>query len=687
MSKIAEVVVENIKEADIFYSYYIPLEMEASVFVGSRVLVPFGNTNKLRTAFVMNIKRTADVFKTFKFIDSVIDGIPLLRNREIELSKWMSKCCFCSVFDALNAFLPVQIRTKKFISNEKDLNVSNFSFRDINLSATQQKVFNKLSSWLNASDVNEALLYGITGSGKTSVFMKLAQKALSLNKNVIILVPEIALIPQMTSNIEKFFGKGTFACIHSGLTPKKRATEWTKIRNGLAKLAVGTRSAILSPFDKVDLVIIDEEQEATYKSDSTPRFHARNVAQFLCKNFGTRLLLASATPSVESFFYAKSGDKLLLELKERYGDASLPSVKLVNIKRNRTNVNAFLSDELIDAIFKTLSEGKQVILLLDRRGFHTLVRCVECGTPVMCENCNLTLSHHVVDKKDKLICHYCGYSESPPFKCKKCGGNKISLTGVGTQNLESEISSIIRSAKCLRVDADTTTSKKAYEKLFSDFREKKFNIMIGTRMVAKGLDFSDVTLVGVICADQALFGEEYKAYERMFALVSQVVGRSGRTGKNGMALIQTFSSDNPIIKIASKQDYDLFFENEIVVRKNMLYPPFVDICLIGFIGTDENGTKNACLLFFKILNEEANNNFSNIPLKILSPSTAFLKKAFNKFRFKIMIKCNNNDDFRNYLSKVFERYKKTNSMYGIFIPYKIKSKINVFFDFNPENVF
>ena len=687
MFNIVDVAVENVKGTSTLYSYYIPSEMESFVFVGSRVLVPFGNKNSLRTAFVVNLRIEQNVFDNFKFIDSVIDEAPLLRSREVALSKWMSDSCFCSIFDSLNAFLPVQIRTKKFNCKENDLNISDFSFENINLSVSQKKVFDKLCNWVNSDGINEALLYGITGSGKTSVFLKLAQKVIAEGKNVVILVPEISLIPQMISNIEKFFGSKTFACVHSGLTPKKRAIEWTKIRNGLARLVVGTRSAILSPFDKIDLIIIDEEQEATYKSDSTPRYHARNVAQFLCKHFGSKLLLASATPSVESFFHAKSGEKLLLELKERYGNASLPSVKLVNIKRNRSNVNAFLSDELIDAIFKTLSEDKQVILLLDRRGFHTLVRCVECGSPVVCENCNLTLSHHIINKKDKLICHYCGFSEDIPSVCKKCGGGKISLTGVGTQNLENEISSIIKSAKCLRVDADTTKSKKAYEKLFSDFREKKFNIMIGTRMVAKGLDFSDVTLVGVICADQALFGEEYKAYERMFALISQVVGRSGRSGTDGMALIQTFSSDNPIIKIASKQDYDLFFENEIVVRKNMLYPPFVDICLIGFVGPEENNTKNACILFFKILNEEYKNNFSDLPLKILLPSSAFLKKAFNKFRFKIMIKCNNNEDFRNFLSKVLEKYKKTSSINGIFVPNKVKSKINIFFDFNPENVF
>ena len=687
MCNVADVAVENVQGTNILYSYYIPADLASFICVGSRVLVPFGSRNSLRTAFVVDLRDEKNVLGKLKFIDSILDEIPLVRNREVELARWMSDFYFCSVFDSLNAFLPVQIKNKKFICNESDLIVSDFSFTDINLSFTQERIFDKLCNWMNSSEVNEALLYGVTGSGKTSVFLKLAQKVISEGKNVVILVPEISLIPQMISNIEKFFGSKTFACIHSGLTPKKRAIEWTKIRNGFAKLVVGTRSAVLSPFDKVDLIVIDEEQEATYKSDSTPRFHARNVAQFLCEHFGSKLLLASATPSVESFFHAKSGEKLLLELKERYGNASLPSVKLVNIKRNRSNVNAFLSDELIDAIFKTLSEDKQVILLLDRRGFHTLVRCVECGSPVICENCNLTLSHHIINKKDKLICHYCGFSEDIPSVCKKCGGNKISLTGVGTQNLENEISSIIRSAKCLRVDADTTKSKKAYEKLFSDFREKKFNIMIGTRMVAKGLDFSDVTLVGVICADQALFGEEYKAYEKMFALVSQVVGRSGRSGTDGVALIQTFSGDNPIIKIASKQDYDLFFENEIIVRKNMLYPPFVDICLIGFVGPEENSTKNACILFFKILNEEYKKNFFYFFLKILLPSSAFLKKAFNKFRFKIMVKCNNNEDFRNFLSKVLERYKKTSSINGIFVPNKIKSKINVFFDFNPENVF
>ena len=688
MPKISRVSVEKIKNGlSTLYSYYVPVEISNLIQVGSRVRVPFGKNNSLRNAYVIELDDTEDVLDNFKFIDSLVDNEPLLKSREVLVSRWISETCCCDLFSALNAFLPVQIRKKGFNDDDSELFVEDFKFRDIELSKLQQGVFDKLSDWFYHSQVNESLLYGITGSGKTSVFLKVAQKVLSEGKNVAILIPEISLIPQTLSIIEKFFGKNTFACIHSGLSPKKRALEWYKIRKGFAKLVVGTRSAILSPFEKLDLIIIDEEQESTYKSDSNPRFHARNVAQFLCKRFGSKLLLASATPSVESFYYAKSGKKLLFEMKERYGDSCLPSVQVVNIRRNIMNVESFLSDELINLIDKTVNEGKQVILLLDRRGFHTIVKCVSCGTPIMCENCNLTLSHHLINGRDKLICHYCGFSEDIPKLCAQCGSDKIFLSGVGTQNLESEISSIIKNAKCLRVDADTTTSKKAYEKMFKDFREKKFNVMIGTRMVAKGLDFGDVKLVGVICADQALFGEEYKAYERMFTLISQVVGRSGRKGRDGVALIQTFSSDNPVIEIASKQDYDAFFESEISLRKSMLYPPFVDICLIGFVGADENDTQKACQLFFEILRETITQEFSNIPIKVLAPTSAFLKKAFNKFRFKIIIKCINNMTFRKFILTSFEKYKNTKGKNGIFISCSKKSKVNSFIDFNPETIF
>ncbi len=688
MVKVAEVVVENLKsDFDSRYFYYVPVELTDKICVGCRVYVPFGRDDSLRVAFVINLCDSDDAFSDFKFINSVIDSYCVLTEREVLISKWISETCCCGLFETLNSFVPPQIKKGKVDLNLDDLKVSEFDFEDINLSPAQLEVFNNLSSWVCSPENHEALLYGITGSGKTSVFLKLAQKIAINGGCVAILVPEISLIPQTISNIERYFGKNTFACIHSGLTPKKRSLEWLKIRNEKAKIVVGTRSAILSPFKKLDLIIIDEEQESTYKSDSTPRFHARNVARFLCKKFKSKLLLSSATPSIESFYYAKSGKTLLFELKERYGGSCLPSVKVVNIRRNRMNVDSFLSDELIDAMYKTISEEKQVILLLDRRGFHTLARCMACGMPIMCVNCNLTLSHHVFEKKDKLICHHCGFTRDVPKKCDQCGSDKILLGGVGTQNLENEISNIIKGARCLRVDADTTSSKKAYEKMFKEFREKKFNVMIGTRMVAKGLDFSDVKLVGVICADQALFGEEYKAYEKMFSLVSQVVGRSGRKGKDGLALIQTFCSDNPIIEIASKQDYDAFFENEISTRKDMIYPPFIDICLIGFVGSIEEDAWNSCRLFFEIMKENVSKDYPKIPIKILYPTSAFLKKAFNKFRFKIVIKCVNNAMFRSLLKSTFLKYNKTNKKNDIYISSLRRNRIRTFIDFNPETVF
>ena len=688
MIKIAEVVVENLKfDFNFYYSYYIPFDLVDKIRVGCRVYVPFGKKESFRIAFVVGLSDSNDAFDDFKFIHSLIDEFKVLTYREVSIAKWVSNTCFCGLFEVLNSFIPSQVKNRKFVLKIDDLGTSEFNFKDINLSSSQLEVFDKLGSWVCSDEQPEALLYGITGSGKTSVFLKLAQVVLKSGGCVLILVPEISLIPQTISNIEKYFGKNTFACIHSGLTPKKRATEWSKIRSGNARLVVGTRSAILSPFEKVDLIIMDEEQESTYKSDSTPRFHARNVARFLCKKFKAKLLLSSATPSIESFYYAKNGKTLLFELRERYGDACLPSVKVVNIRRNRMNVDSFLSDELIDAMYQTISEGKQVILLLDRRGFHTLARCMVCGTPIMCVNCNSTLSHHVVGKKDKLICHHCGFTRDIPKKCDQCGSDKIFLGGVGTQNLESEISSILKDAKCLRVDADTTTSKKAYEKMFNEFREKKFNVMIGTRMVAKGLDFDDVNLVGVICADQALFGEEYKAYEKMFSLVSQVVGRSGRKGKNGLALIQTFCSGNPIIDMASKQDYNVFFESEISMRKKMIYPPFIDICLIGFAGSIEEDTWNSCRLFFEIMKEIIKKDYPKIPIKILYPTSAFLKKAFNKFRFKITIKCVNNTIFRSLLESTFLKYNKTSRKDEVYVSSSKKNRVRIFVDFNPETVF
>lgn len=668
---------------DKLFFYAVPDEMVSSVSIGSRVKVPFGRGNSVRSAFVVNVLDDNE-FKSeisVKNIDSLIDNESFLDKNSIDIAKWISNRYFCSLYDSLSVILPAYVKFENVESGCCDPVIS-----EISLSDYQNYVYKQMLDWFYKSEIKESLLYGITGSGKTNLFLKLAQEVISNGKKVLILVPEISLIPQMIFNIEQFFGKNSFACLHSGLTPKKRSIEWQKINNNLVRVVVGTRSAIFAPFHP-DLIIIDEEQESTYKSDKSPRFNAKEIAKFFCKKYNSKLLLSSATPSVDVFYFAKSGKKKLFELKQRYGSSDLPDVKIVSICKNFLDSKSILSDELIDSIRNSISIGKQSILLLDRRGYHTLARCFSCGESVMCKNCSTNLNHHKIDNQNKLICHYCGYIENVSKKCRKCGKDKVFLIGVGTQNLEKEISDIIPESKCVRVDADTTKSKKEYERIFKDFRDGKYNVMVGTRMVAKGLDFENVNLVGIICADQSLNEDGYKAFERTFSLISQAVGRSGRHDSHGQAIIQSYSIDNPIIKISASQDYDRFFENEILIRKNMLYPPFADICTVGFVGSNEKYSWESCLFFFESLKFVAQLEFSDIPLKILSPSKAFLTKIQKKFRFKIIIKCKNNLKFRSFLLKSFANYNESDEINGFKISSKIKNAVNIFFDMNSEHLF
>ena len=668
---------------DKLFCYSVPDEMIPNISIGSRVKVPFGKGNSLRSAFVVHILDDNE-FKSeisLKNIDSLIDNESFLDQNSIDIAKLVSNRYFCPLYDSLSVILPSYVKYEKI---ESECSVPVIS--EISLSDYQSYVYDQMMNWFYKSDIKESLLYGITGSGKTNLFLKLAQDVVSNDKKVLILVPEISLIPQMIFNIERFFGKNSFACLHSGLTPKKRSIEWQKINNHLVRIVIGTRSAIFAPFCP-DLIIIDEEQEPTYKSDKSPRFNAKEIAKFFCKKYNSKLLLSSATPSVDVFYSAKMGKKELFELKKRYGNSDLPDVQIVSICKNFFDSKSVLSDELIDSIRNSIAMGKQSILLLDRRGYHTLARCFSCGESVMCKNCSTTLNHHKIDNQNKLICHYCGYIENVAKKCKKCGKDKVFLVGVGTQNLEKEISDIIPESKCVRVDADTTKSKKEYEKIFKEFRDGKYNVMVGTRMVAKGLDFENINLVGIICADQSLTENGYKVFERTFSLISQAVGRSGRHDSHGQAIIQSYSIDNPIIQIAASQDYDRFFENEISIRKTMLYPPFADICTVGFVGSNEKYSWESCLFFFESLKFIAQSEFNDIPLKILSPSKAFLTKLQNKFRFKIVIKCKNNSRFRSFLFKSYVNYDKNDEINGFKISKKMKSAVNVFFDMNSEHLF
>lgn len=402
---------------------------------------------------------------------------------------------------------------------------------------------------------------------------------------------------------------------------------------------------------------MDEEQEYSYKSESSPRYHAREIAKFRCSYDNALLVLSSATPSVESYYYAKNGRYSLNTLTERYGDAVLPKVVVadMNVEQQNGNVTGF-SETLLENLRYNLENNKQSILLLNRRGYNTFVTCRMCGEPVVCPNCSISLTYHSANRR--MMCHYCGYSVPYTEECPSCHSKSLRFGGTGTQKAESEISELFPDARILRMDTDATSSKSSYEKMITAFADGKYDILVGTQMVAKGLNFPNVTLVGVLNTDYMLYADDYRSYERTFSLLTQVVGRSGRGASKGMAVIQSYTPDNLIISMAARQDYLAFYSTEIQVRKAMLYPPFADICLIGFSGEKQQLTMKAANSFLQCFVSHARSEYPAMPLRILGPSPANVVKVSNKFRYKLIIKCKNNRDFRGLLSAVMTEFGK-----------------------------
>ncbi|MBQ5311805.1 MAG: primosomal protein N' [Oscillospiraceae bacterium] len=514
---------------------------------------------------------------------------------------------------------------------------------DIKLSSAQQKVYDGIAELIDERKPSAALLYGVTGSGKTLVFARLIEHTLDIGRSVIVLIPEISLTPQTVGRFRALFGD-TVAVMHSGLSPSQRTEEYKKLRSGTCRIAVGTRSAVFAPLDDIGLIIVDEEGERTYKSESNPRYNAKDIAAQRVLYHKGLMLLASATPSVESWYAAVNGRMHLFELTERYGGTPLPDVQVIDTAGLRRD----LSDELIYAVRDRLKKGEQSILLLNRRGFHTYVTCNTCRETLTCPNCSIALTYH--KKNGRLVCHYCGYSEEFVPVCPKCGGKELSLTGAGTQKLEAEMEEFFPDARILRMDADTTMSRFAYEKQFTAFANGEYDIMVGTQMIAKGLDFANVTLVGVLNIDKALYAGDFRSYERTFSLITQVVGRSGRT-KGGSALIQTAAPDHYIISLAAAQDYKEFYHQESAIRKAMIYPPYCDICVIGFSGPDDNDTGRAAKVFEEEL-KKAVAAADRMPLRIYSASKCSIERINGRFRWRIMIKCRNNESFRTLIGDV-----------------------------------
>jgi primosomal protein N' (replication factor Y) len=522
------------------------------------------------------------------------------------------------------------------------------------LTEEQDTAFRNIYSDYKTREPKVSLLYGITGSGKTSVFLKLISEVIKDDKGIIVMVPEIALTPQFIGIFKAKFGDDV-AVFHSGLSMGERLDEYKRVLRGMAKIAIGTRSAVFAPFKNLGLIIIDEEQEHTYKSESTPRYHAREVAKFRAFENKAMLLLSSATPDIESFYHAKQGVYSLNILRNRYGKAILPEVRIVDMNEEVAEGNTTgFSRELAALLEENLSKGYQSILLLNRRGHNTFALCSNCRETVQCPNCSISLTYHSAN--NKLMCHYCGYSMNYKGECPTCHNHSLRFGGAGTQKIEQELTDLFPDARVLRLDADSTMRKSSHERLLSAFSNGEYDILIGTQMVAKGLNFPKVTLVGVLNPDTMLYSDDYRSYERTFSLLTQVVGRSGRGESKGVAVIQTYTPENNVITMAASQDYERFYNNEILIRKAMLYPPFADICMVGFVSDNHRSVIMSSNNFMKRLVALAKTDYSDIPLRILGPSPAAIAKISNKYRYKIIIKCRNDKRFRSLLSAVISEF-------------------------------
>lgn len=545
--------------------------------------------------------------------------------------------------------------------------------KEIFLNDEQQNAYEKLLKQYSLGVGGASLLYGVTGSGKTMVYLRLIDEMLDLGKNVIVMVPEISLTPQTLNLFMSRYGREV-AVFHSALSAGQRLDEWKRVKNENVRIVVGTRSAVFAPLENLGLIIIDEEQEHTYKSEQTPRYNARDVARFRCAYHKALLVFSSATPSVETYAKAQAGQYTINKLTKRYSASVLPEVRIVDMLTEALSQSSNFSEELRSRLQFNLENGKQSILLINRRGYNTFAECRACGHVLTCPSCSISMTYHHAN--GRLMCHYCGYSEPFTDVCPECGSHDVRYSGTGTQKIEDELAALFPEARILRMDADSTMGRYSHENKLKDFADGKYDILLGTQMVAKGLDFENVTLVGVINADQQLNNDDFRSQERTFDLLTQVVGRAGRGQFEGTAVIQTCNPENDVIQIAARQDYDAFFKDELKTRKMLIYPPYCDICLIGFIGENEPKVRVASQKLADRLKEKLSGEYNDLKIIALGPMTARVSKISNKFRYRLILKCKNTKRFRALMSEML-KYTGTDKAFN---------DVSVYIDINPENI-
>lgn len=715
------------KAVDQTFFYHVPKLLENNIKIGVRVRIPFGNM--ILDGFVLGISDNSSYDNSkIKDIINVIDKEPVLNKEMLLLGKYMSDNLLASLSSCYQVMLPKALKAEvksnikikydrylhriksieeidRYIDNckyesqinllcklkEGDILITKMSssintiikygfasiiyeeckrykydgisnYKRVNLTDKQRLVSDTIISSFGKSDT--FLLYGVTGSGKTEVYMDVIEKAINNGKSAIMLVPEIGLTPQIVGKFISRFGN-VISVLHSKLSDSERYDEYRKITNGESKIVIGTRSAIFVPFNNIGVIIIDEEHTSSYKQDNNPRYSAINVAEWRSKYHNCPLVLGSATPSLESF--AKAGNHVykLLSLTERAGGSVLPIVNIIDMKEEVKKGNFILSDMLKNKISEVLSKGEQAIILLNRRGYSSTISCKECGYVYKCPNCDITYTYH--KSSNNLKCHYCGYSMVLPNKCSICGSDNLKDYGLGTEKLEETLNSLYK-ARIVRMDVDTTSRKGQHQKIIDDFGEHKYDILIGTQMIAKGLDFPLVTLVGVVSIDSSLTSPDYRASENTFQLLSQVSGRAGRSESKGEVIIQTFNPDHYAITLAKNHDYIDFYKEEMKIRKMLKYSPYYYMVLVSITSKDyELGFKEA-----NKIGSYIRNNISSDSI-VLGPTMANMFKVNNIYHYQIIIKYRKDDSLMKVLKFIIDMQVKNN-------------KIDVSIDFNPSRI-
>lgn len=632
--KYANIVVNRPVEGP--FTYSIPEELEDAVKIGSCVEVSFGP--KRLTGYVVGLSPDCNI-NNVKPISRVLDRSPLIDTHMLELTRWLSKYYYSTWGEAISAAVPGALKKslnqKRRVSQKEEDIPEYIDGSDTHLAPTPEQTvaLDQIKQHIDDKNPRVFLLHGVTGSGKTEVYLQAIDHALKSGLSSIVLVPEISLTPQTVARFKARF-EGKIAVLHSRLTGSRRVSEWERIASGEPCVVVGARSAIFAPIKDLGLVVVDEEHETSYKQDDVPRYNARDVAIKRAELAGAVTILGSATPSLESFYAAQKGRYTLIELPERIDSRLMPEVEIVDMRDelSRTKKLHIFSASLKSWIDKDVAEGKQVILFLNRRGFSTFISCRKCGHVVMCKRSSVSLTYHFHTKK--LNCHHCNYEMDPPDICPKCDSSYLKYWGIGTEKVESEAHRFFPGARISRMDTDSTHKRGTHEKVLSKFKDHKIDILVGTQMIAKGLDFPKVTLVGVISADTALNLPDFRSGERTFSLLTQVAGRAGRSDLGGKVIIQTYTPGHYAIQAARTHDYNSFYGKEISFRKDLNLPPFSHMVTLNFRGRSEDKV----LKVSESLRNKLERKNKSGKIEILGPAPAPISRVKGTYRWNLFLK-------------------------------------------------